>query len=143
MVDLSISDSEASLVLSALSYFDEEVLPRSVPRDTLYKLVKNIVTTFDHPQGSSSMVASKIAPGEIRTLDLSPDEADYMERALLCAVTLGMAEEEMDSEYWEGFVKEIQHLCALEFRLRDALGPEFFEPSPKDRVVWDGIFGLS
>ena len=46
MVILPVSDHEAALVLSALGYFDEEVLPHSVPRIELYKLIKYIQETF-------------------------------------------------------------------------------------------------
>ena len=87
MVELSISDHEAALVLSALSYFDEEVLPHSMPRIELYKTIKYILDSFGF-EGYEGYVptASERFSGEVRTLNLSPDIADIMERALWCSV---------------------------------------------------------
>lgn len=85
--------------------------------------------------------------GEVRTLTLSPDTADYMERALSCAISLGLCdvecEEELDSEYSGCFNQDIQVLYDVDHRLRDAIGPHCFEPSPQNKEAWNEVFGVS
>ena len=144
MVELPISDHEAALVLSALGYFDEEVLPHSVPRNELYKLIKYIQETFEFGTCEAYAPPSpERFSGEVRTLDLSPDTADYMERALWCAISLGSCEVEMESEYAGGFSRDLQGLCSIDLRIRDVLGPRCFEPLPQNRRAWDEVFGVS
>ena len=144
MIDLPISDSEAALVLSALGYLDEEVLPHSVPRIDLYKLIKYIQETFGFEACEGYVPAtSEQFPGEAETLTLSPDAADYIERALWCAISLGSCEMEMDSEYAGGFRKDVQGICSVDLRLRDVLGPRCFEPSAVNKEAWDEVFGVS
>jgi hypothetical protein len=143
-VELPISDREAALVLSALGYFDEEVLPYSVPRIELYKLIKYIQETFGFGVCEGYAPASpEEFIGEVRTLDLSPDTADYIERALWCAISLGSCEMEMDSEYAGGFSRDLQDLCSVDLRLTDILGPRCFEPLPQNKRAWDEVFGVS
>lgn len=134
MIDLPISDNEAALVLSALGYFDEEVLPHSVPRIDLYKLIKYIQETFGFEacEGYVSAMSERFS-GEVRTLTLSPDAADYIERALWCAISLGSCEMEMDSEYAGDFRRDVQGLCSVDLRLRDILGPRCFESLPQNK----------
>jgi hypothetical protein len=144
MVELPISDHEAALVLSALGYFDEEVLPHSVPRIELYKLIKYIQETFGFDTCEGYVPASSERfSGEVQRLNLSPDAADYIERALWCAISLGSCEVEMDSEYSGGFSRDVQGLCSIDLRLRDILGPSYFEPLPQNRRAWDEVFGVS
>jgi hypothetical protein len=111
MVDLPISDSEAALVLSSLGYFDEEVLPHSVPRIELYKPIKYNQETFgfDVCEGYVPVSPERLI-GDIRTLNLSPDGADYMEHALWCGISLGSCDMEMDSEYAGGFSRDLKGL---------------------------------
>jgi hypothetical protein len=148
IVELSISDHEAASVLPALSYFDEEVLPHSVPRIELYRLIKYIQEKFGF-EGYEGYVptVSQSFSGEVRTLTLSPDAADYMERALSSAISLGsceeQCEEELNSEYAGCFNRDIQILYDVDLRLRDALGPHCFEPSPQNRDAWNEVFGVS
>jgi hypothetical protein len=144
MVDFSIDDHDASLVLSALGYFDEEVFPHSVPRKTLYKLIKYIRDTFgfEEYEGFVSR-APKQFSGEVRTLNLSTDAADYIERALCYAINLGSIEEQLESEYSGGFMREVQRLCSIEAKLREILGPRCFEPSAENKKAWDEVFGVS
>ena len=144
MVELPISDREAALILSTLGYFDEEVLPHSVPRIELYRLIKYIQETFGFG------VCEGYAPGsperftgEVRTLNLSLDAADYIERALWCAISLGSCEMEIDSEYAGGFSRDVQGLCSVDLRLREVLGPRCNEPLPKNKSAWDEVFGVS
>ena len=93
MVELPISDQEAALVLSALGYFDEEVLPHSVPRIEFYRLIKYIQETFGFGVCEGYAPASpERFTGEVRTLTLSLDAVDYMERALWSAIRLGSCE---------------------------------------------------
>jgi len=134
MVELPISDHEAALVLSALGYFDEEVLPHSVTRIELYKLIEYIQETFgfDVCEGYAPASPDRFS-GEVRTLNLSPDAADYMERALWCAISLGSCEMEMDSEYTGGLSRDVQGLCTLDLKLRDLLGPRCFEPLAQNK----------
>jgi hypothetical protein len=144
MVELPISDREAALVLSALGYFDEEVLPHSVPRIELYRLIKGIQETFGFEVCEGYVPASQERfTAEVRTLDLSPDAADYIERALWCAISLGSCEMEMDSEYAGVFSRDLQDLCSVDLRLREVLGPRCFEPLPKNKSAWDEVFGVS
>ncbi|MGD0953269.1 MAG: hypothetical protein ABR985_12905 [Methanotrichaceae archaeon] len=144
MVELPISDHEAALVLSTLGYFDEEVLPHSVPRIDLYKIIKYIQETFGFEVYDGYVpTASERFTGDVRTIDLSPDTADYIERALWCAISLGSCEVEMDSEYAGGFSRDLQDLCSVDLRLRDILGPRCFEPLPKNKSAWDEVFGVS
>lgn len=143
MVKLPISDHEAVLVLSALGHFDEEVLPHSVPRFELYRLIKYIQETFgfEKCEGYEPVETDRLS-GEVRTLNLSPDAADYTERALWCAISLGSCEMEMDSEYAGGFSRDVQDLCSLELKLRDLLGPRCFEMLPQNKKAWDEVFGV-
>ena len=144
MVELPISDHEAALVLSTLGYFDEEVLPHSVPRIDLYKIIKYIQETFGFEVHDGYVpTASERFTGEVRTLTLSPEAADYIERVLWCAISLGSCELEMDSEYAGCFSRDVQGLCSVDLRLRDILGPRCFEPLPKNKSGWDEVFGVS
>ena len=148
MVKLPISDREAALILPALGYYDEEILPHSVPRIELYRLIKYIRETFglEVYEGYVPTVSQSFS-GEVRTLILSPDAADYMERALSCAISLGscevQCEEELDSEYAGCFDQDIQILYNVDLRLRDAIGPHCFEPSPQNIEAWNEVFGVS
>jgi hypothetical protein len=133
MIDLEISDREAALVLSALGYFDEEILPYSVSRIELYGLIKYVQETFGFEVCEGYVPAtSEQFSGEVRTLSLSQDAADFIERALWCAISLGSCEMEMDSEYAGGFSRDVQGLCSIDLRLRDILGPRCFEPSSEN-----------
>jgi hypothetical protein len=144
MVELQISDQEAALVLSALGYFDEEVLPHLVPRIELYKLIKYIQEAFGFEVYEGYVpTASERFTGEVRTLTLSLDAADYLERALWSAISLGSCEEQLDSEFAGGFIREVKGLCSLEFKLREILGPRCFEPLPQNKMAWEDVFGLS
>jgi hypothetical protein len=144
MVVLPVSDHEAALVLSALGYLDEEVLPHSVPRIELYKLIKYIQETFGFDACEGYVLASsERLSGEVQRLNLSPDAADYIERALWCAISLGSCEMEMDSEYSGGFSRDVQGLCSIDLRLKDVLGPHCFEPSAENKEAWDQVFGAS
>ena len=119
MVVLPISDHEAALLLSALGYFDEEVLPHSVPCIELYKLIKYIQETFGFEVcGGYTPASTEAFSGEVQRLNLSPDAADYIERALSCAISLGSCEVEMDSEYSGCFSRDMQGLCSIDIRLR-------------------------
>jgi hypothetical protein len=92
----------------------EEVLPHSVPRIELYKLIKYIQDTFGF-EGYEGYVPTSPErfSGEVRTLTLSSDGADYIERALWCAIKcLGSCEAEMDSEYAGSFSRDEQGLLA-------------------------------
>lgn len=130
MVNLSISYSEAASALSALSYFDEEILPKSVPRITLYELMKQVQETFGFQKFPSYVpIDRELLSKEARTLSLSSDQADYLLRALWCAISLGSCAEQLDSEYAGDFIRDIMRLCSAEFKLRDVLGPRCFEPS--------------
>lgn len=145
MVELPISDRDAALVLSSLSFFDDEVLPHSVPRITLYELLKYIQETFGFEEYEGHVpMAEESLSGEVRTLNLSIDAADYVERALWCAISLGSCEmEQLDSEYAECFIIDLQRLCSIEMKLRDALGPHCFEPSAQNKEAWNKVFGVS
>ena len=144
MVELPISDCEAALVLSALGYFDEEVLPHSVPRIEPYKLIKYIQVTFGFEVCEGYVPASQERfTGEVRTLNLSPDAADYIKRALWCAISLGSCEVEMDSEYAGCFIRDVQCLCSIDLKLREILGPRCFEPLPQNKRAWEEVFGVS
>lgn len=145
MVELSISDRDADLILSALSFFDDEVLPHSVPRITLYELLKYIQETFGF-EGYERHVqmAEESLSGEVRILNLSTDAADYVERALWCAISLGSCTmEELDSEYAECFILDLKRLCSVEMKLRDAIGPHCFVQSAENKKAWDEVFGVS
>lgn len=49
----------------------------------------------------------------------------------------------MDSEYAEGFNRDVQGLCSIDLRLRDVLGPHCFELMPQNKKAWDEVFGVS
>ena len=125
---------KAALVLSTLGYFDEEVLPHSVPRIDLYKIIKYIQETFGFEVYDGYVAtASERFAGEVRTLTLSPEAADYIERALWCAISLGSCEVEMDSEYAGCFIRDAQGLCSIDLRLRDILVPSALNRCPRIR----------
>jgi hypothetical protein len=65
-----------------------------------------------------------------------------MERALWCAINLGSCAEQLDSEYSVDFIREVDHLCAIELKLCDILGPTFFEASPQNKEAWNRILGV-